>query len=171
MCRTMQPYTELHVLGVHLTVRPDLVIASNICGYVIVLLCHTVQVLGNPSGEVLGKFKRNGAAHVDFNFATQKGIGVAQLIPHASPECVDLITKVCQQQHNRTLAATYCRWNIRSTLPLTRIEERRKGVQYRCRDGISNNSNPLHGAGGGFTVIFFYQRGRLLYAHTDGTLL
>lgn len=52
------------------------------------------KVLGNPSAEVLGKFKRNGAAHVDFNFATQKGIGVAQLIPHASPECVDLITKV-----------------------------------------------------------------------------
>ena len=51
------------------------------------------QVLGNPSGEVLGKFKRNGAAHVDFDFATQKGIGVAQLIPHASSECVDLITK------------------------------------------------------------------------------
>lgn len=54
---------------------------------------HT-QVLGNPSGEVLGKFKRNGAAHVDFDFATQKGIGVAQLIPHAATECVDLITKV-----------------------------------------------------------------------------
>lgn len=52
------------------------------------------QVLGNPSGEVLGKFKRNGAAHVDFNFAAQKGIGLAQLIPHASAECVDLITKV-----------------------------------------------------------------------------
>lgn len=52
------------------------------------------QVLGNPSGEVLGKFKRNGAAHVDFNFAPQKGIGVAQLVPHAPPECVDLITKV-----------------------------------------------------------------------------
>lgn len=53
-----------------------------------------LQVLGNPSGEVLGKFKRNGAAHVDFNFAPQKGIGVSQLIPHAPPECVDLITKV-----------------------------------------------------------------------------
>lgn len=66
------------------------------------LLHHNLQVLGNPSGEVLGKFKRNGAAHVDFNFATQKGIGVAQLIPHASPECVDLITKV-YQQHNCTL--------------------------------------------------------------------
>ncbi|CAM9516757.1 unnamed protein product [Ectocarpus sp. 4 AP-2014] len=52
------------------------------------------KVLGNPSGEVLGKFKQNGAAHVDFDFATQKGIGVAQLIPHASTECVDLITKL-----------------------------------------------------------------------------
>lgn len=43
---------------------------------------------------MLGKFKRNGAAHVDFDFAAQKGIGVSQLIPHASTECVDLITKV-----------------------------------------------------------------------------
>lgn len=55
---------------------------------------RTAKVLGNPSGEVLGKFKRNGAAHVDFNFAAQKGIGVTQLIPHASSESVDLITKV-----------------------------------------------------------------------------
>ena len=31
---------------------------------------------------------------MDFDFATQKGIGVSQLIPHASTECVDLITKV-----------------------------------------------------------------------------
>lgn len=58
-------------------------------------------MLGNPSGEVLGKFKRNGAAHVDFDFATQKGIGVAQLVPHASTECVDLITKVHERQDLR----------------------------------------------------------------------
>ncbi|CAM9960932.1 unnamed protein product, partial [Discosporangium mesarthrocarpum] len=51
------------------------------------------KVLGTPNEETLGKFKRNGAAHVDFNFTFQKGIGISQLIPHASAECVDLITK------------------------------------------------------------------------------
>lgn len=55
---------------------------------------------------MLGKFKRNGAAHVDFNFAAQKGIGVTQLIPHASAESVDLITKV---QEPVEIACPLCR--------------------------------------------------------------
>lgn len=52
------------------------------------------KVLGTPGPELLAKFKRNGAAHVNFDFPEQKGIGLAQLIPHASPECVDLTVKM-----------------------------------------------------------------------------
>jgi hypothetical protein len=52
------------------------------------------QVLGTPEPEVLAKFKAHGAAHVNFDFPYQKGIGIAQLIPHASPDCIDLMMKV-----------------------------------------------------------------------------
>jgi renal tumor antigen len=52
------------------------------------------KVLGTPGPELLAKFKRNGAAHVNFDFPEQKGIGIAQLIPHASPDCVDLTVKM-----------------------------------------------------------------------------
>ena len=45
---------------------------------------HTV--LGTPTPDLLAKFKRNGAAHVNFDFPDQKGIGLSQLIPHAAPE-------------------------------------------------------------------------------------
>jgi len=52
------------------------------------------KVLGTPGPELLAKFKRNGAAHVNFDFPEQKGIGIAPLIPHASPDCVDLTVKM-----------------------------------------------------------------------------
>lgn len=52
------------------------------------------KVLGTPELDVLAKFKQNGAAHVNFDFPQQKGIGIAQLIPHASPECVELMVKM-----------------------------------------------------------------------------
>ena len=52
------------------------------------------KVLGTPTPDLLAKFKRNGAAHVNFDFPDQKGIGLSQLIPHAAPECVDLMQKM-----------------------------------------------------------------------------
>jgi renal tumor antigen len=52
------------------------------------------KVLGTPGPDLLAKFKRNGAAHVNFDFPEQKGIGLAQLIPHATPDCVDLMVKM-----------------------------------------------------------------------------
>lgn len=58
------------------------------------LLVIFQKVLGTPDPEILAKFKVHGAAHVNFDFPYQKGIGIAQLIPHASPDCVDLMMKV-----------------------------------------------------------------------------
>mmetsp|Transcript_28682 Transcript_28682/g.58632 ORF Transcript_28682/g.58632 Transcript_28682/m.58632 type:complete len:290 (+) Transcript_28682:699-1568(+) len=52
------------------------------------------KVLGTPGPQLLEKFKRNGAAHVNFDFPEQKGIGVPQLIPHATPDCTDLMVKM-----------------------------------------------------------------------------
>lgn len=54
------------------------------------------KVLGTPSPELLTKFKRNGAAHVNFDFPTQQGIGITQLIPHATSDCTELMTKMLE---------------------------------------------------------------------------
>jgi len=51
------------------------------------------KVMGTPSEVILSKFKENGAAHINFDFPQQKGIGLAQLIPHASQEATDLLIK------------------------------------------------------------------------------
>ena len=52
------------------------------------------KVLSTPSPEMLLKFKSKGASHINFDFPPQKGIGIPQLIPHASPEAIDLIVKL-----------------------------------------------------------------------------
>lgn len=52
------------------------------------------KVLGTPSDEILQKFKSKGASHISFDFPPQKGLGIPQLIPHASPDAIDLIVKL-----------------------------------------------------------------------------
>ena len=52
------------------------------------------KVLGSPSPEVLGKFKAKGTTHIALDFPEQKGIGIPNLIPQASPEAVDLVVKM-----------------------------------------------------------------------------
>lgn len=51
------------------------------------------KVLGTPSKELLMKFKQKGAAHVNFDFPEQQGVGLPRLIPHVSADCLDLITR------------------------------------------------------------------------------
>merc|ERR1719321_936577 len=52
------------------------------------------NVLGTPSPELLArKFKRN-ASHMDFNFPEKKGTGIERLIPHATPDLVELMMKL-----------------------------------------------------------------------------
>jgi renal tumor antigen len=52
------------------------------------------KVLGTPPQEILAKFKSKGASHINFDFPAQKGIGIPQLIPHASPDAIDLMVKL-----------------------------------------------------------------------------
>eukprot|EP00341_Mesodinium_pulex_P004968 CAMPEP_0116979002 /NCGR_PEP_ID=MMETSP0467-20121206/58159_1 /TAXON_ID=283647 /ORGANISM="Mesodinium pulex, Strain SPMC105" /LENGTH=473 /DNA_ID=CAMNT_0004672563 /DNA_START=69 /DNA_END=1490 /DNA_ORIENTATION=+ len=52
------------------------------------------KVLGTPSAELLQKFKSKGASHVSFDFPSQKGVGIPQLIPHAGSDAIDLIVKL-----------------------------------------------------------------------------
>ncbi|KAF0698505.1 Aste57867_10872 [Aphanomyces stellatus] len=52
------------------------------------------KILGTPSPDVLDVFRRKGAAHIDFNFGPEEGTSIAKLIPHASPDAVDLMCKM-----------------------------------------------------------------------------
>jgi len=51
------------------------------------------NILGTPPQHVLDNFQKH-ATHMDFDFSQKEGTGIAQLIPHVSPECQDLIIKL-----------------------------------------------------------------------------
>ena len=52
------------------------------------------KVLGTPNAEILQKFRSKGASHISFDFPPQKGVGIAQLVPHAPADCIDLMVKL-----------------------------------------------------------------------------
>ena len=54
------------------------------------------KISGTPSGEILEKFKHYGSTHVDFNFNQYKRhpLGLAKLLPHVSPDAIDLMHKL-----------------------------------------------------------------------------
>lgn len=51
------------------------------------------NTLGTPSPELLNKLKKHGT-HMDFDFPTKQGTGITKLLPHASPEALDLMSKL-----------------------------------------------------------------------------
>eukprot|EP01040_Poterioochromonas_malhamensis_P011050 gene11051-12043_t len=63
------------------------------------------KVLGTPSAEILNKFKSKGASHISFDFPSQKGIGIPQLIPHASPDAIDLMIKLIKYDASERITA------------------------------------------------------------------
>ena len=63
------------------------------------------KVLGSPSAEMLQKFKSKGASHISFDFPVQKGIGIPHLIPHATPEAIDLIEKLLRYDASERMTA------------------------------------------------------------------
>eukprot|EP00601_Ochromonadales_sp_CCMP2298_P019774 CAMPEP_0173303286 /NCGR_PEP_ID=MMETSP1143-20121109/18812_1 /TAXON_ID=483371 /ORGANISM="non described non described, Strain CCMP2298" /LENGTH=622 /DNA_ID=CAMNT_0014243993 /DNA_START=44 /DNA_END=1914 /DNA_ORIENTATION=- len=63
------------------------------------------KVLGTPNAEALAKFKSKGASHISFDFPPQKGVGIPQLLPHASPDAVDLIVKMLRYDASERMTA------------------------------------------------------------------
>ena len=50
---------------------------------------------------------------MDFNFPPKEGSGVAKLIPHVNPECVDLIVKLLMYNPDERLSARQVRARAR----------------------------------------------------------
>ncbi len=63
------------------------------------------KVLGTPSPEYLTKFKSKGASHISFDFPPQKGLGVAQLVQHASSDSLDLMVKLLKYDASERITA------------------------------------------------------------------
>jgi renal tumor antigen len=62
------------------------------------------NILGTPNPAILERFKRH-ATHIEFNFPHEEGSGIAKLIPHASPDCVELIIKLLEYNPEDRLSA------------------------------------------------------------------
>mmetsp|Transcript_17890 Transcript_17890/g.46818 ORF Transcript_17890/g.46818 Transcript_17890/m.46818 type:complete len:441 (+) Transcript_17890:282-1604(+) len=62
------------------------------------------SILGTPPPELLAKMKKR-SAHMDFNFPPKEGTGITKLVPHVSPECVDLIIKLLAYNPDDRLSA------------------------------------------------------------------
>lgn len=67
------------------------------------------KILGSPPQQVLTDLVLRGkaSAHMKFNFPSQKGAGgIGHLIPHAPPDCVDLLTKSVTYELKDRISAT-----------------------------------------------------------------
>lgn len=51
------------------------------------------NIMGTPPMELLNRLKRHGT-HMDFDFPVKQGTGITKLLPHASPEALDLMMKL-----------------------------------------------------------------------------
>ena len=65
------------------------------------------NVLGTPPAEVLGRLKANCSHLADFDFPRVAGGGVARLIPHASPDALDLLSHMLHYDAEGRISAKH----------------------------------------------------------------
>lgn len=51
------------------------------------------NIMGTPPAELLNRLKKHGT-HMDFDFPVKQGTGITKLLPHASPDALDLMIKL-----------------------------------------------------------------------------
>jgi len=96
------------------------------------------KVLGTPTPEHLAKYKAKGASHINFDFPPQKGIGIPQLVPHASPDCLDLMVKMLKYDGAERITAR---------------EAMRHPYFKEIRDAEMKAQQEAKGGGSGATVV------------------
>eukprot|EP01065_Artemidia_motanka_P049626 TRINITY_DN827_c0_g1_i1.p1 TRINITY_DN827_c0_g1~~TRINITY_DN827_c0_g1_i1.p1 ORF type:complete len:460 (+),score=147.17 TRINITY_DN827_c0_g1_i1:281-1660(+) len=62
------------------------------------------NILGTPAPELLVKMKKH-SSHIDFDFPQKVGTGLVKLIPHASPEAMDLMLKLLTYNPDERISA------------------------------------------------------------------
>ena len=63
------------------------------------------NILGTPEESLLANFQKY-ATHMEFNFPPQEGSGIVNLIPHASDDLKDLITKMLIYNPDKRITAS-----------------------------------------------------------------
>ncbi|CUG82720.1 Hypothetical protein, putative [Bodo saltans] len=51
------------------------------------------NIMGTPPTDLLNRLKKHGT-HMDFDFPVKQGTGITKLLPHASPDALDLMMKL-----------------------------------------------------------------------------
>lgn len=62
------------------------------------------NILGTPSPELLSKMKKH-SSHIEFEFPPKAGTGLVKVIPHASPEALDLMLKLLSYNPEERMSA------------------------------------------------------------------
>jgi serine/threonine protein kinase len=63
------------------------------------------KVVGTPTGEILAKLKKHKSSKIDFKFRAQNGVGIKHFIPHASVECVNLLTQTLEYDFGKRIGS------------------------------------------------------------------
>jgi renal tumor antigen len=63
------------------------------------------KVLGTPSPSILAKLKAKGSSRINYDFPSQKGIGIRHFISHAPQEEVDLLNQTLIYDYNLRIKA------------------------------------------------------------------
>ena len=63
------------------------------------------KVIGTPTPSVLLKLQAKGSSRINYNFPSQRGVGIKHLIPHAPQEEVDLLKQTLIYDYNDRIKA------------------------------------------------------------------
>lgn len=96
------------------------------------------KILGTPSVEIINKLKSKGASHISFDFPEQKGVGLAQLVPNAPPDALDLMTKLLKYDGSERITA-------REAMRHPYLKEMRELDHKRNAEGVSPTSAAVTG--------------------------
>jgi len=68
-------------------------------------MIHRIHnILGTPPQKILDRFKSH-ASHLDFNFPQKVGTGIEKLLPHCSPDCIDLLKQMLTYDPEKRITA------------------------------------------------------------------
>jgi renal tumor antigen len=68
-------------------------------------MIHRIHnILGTPSQKVLDRLKSR-ASHMEFNFPQKAGTGIEKLLPHVSPDCLDLLKQLLAYDSEERISA------------------------------------------------------------------
>jgi len=100
------------------------------------------NILGTPHREILDRFQKY-ASHMDFNFPNAVGTGINQLIPHVTPECQELISRLLTYNPDERMTA---RQAINSSYFKELRAQDSKVSVANIHNGLGGGSSPTSGS-------------------------